>query len=214
MKAAIFDLDGTLLDSTLLWNNLARLYLEKRKIPHPSDIAEKLKSMSLRNACSYLRAAFRIDEPVDKIMADCNSIISDYYLYTLPVKPGAVEFLQSLTRKGVRLCVATASDKNHALSALGRIGIKDFFEFIITDEDVGEGKDNPAIYFAAAERLGLNPAECVVFEDALHAVRTAKKAGFTVWAVSDTSAMAEENEIKSYCDRFIYSYQEINWEVI
>ncbi len=209
MKAAIFDLDGTILDSSLLWDNLSGIYLRGKGIPYPSDINVKVKYMSLREACCYLKKEYRIDDSVERMMDECRFLISEYYLNRLALKMHVREYIEKQKSRGVRMCVATASDKSLASAALVRLGIDKYFDFIITDEDVGCGKNNPAIFYEAAKRLRAKINECVVFEDSLHAVRSAKKGGFTVWAVRDASSSGEEEKIKRTCDRFISGFDEL-----
>lgn len=96
--------------------------------------------------------------------------------------------------------------------ALTRLGIRDYFEFVLTCTELGSGKDEPAIFEEALRRLGTAKDETVVFEDAVHAIRTAKKAGFRVVALYDDSAAEDAEEIKEIADRYCRSFAECEVE--
>lgn len=206
MKAAIFDLDGTLLDSMHAWKDVGKIYLSSKGIKYQKNIGETIKTMSLRAACAYFKSEFNLNHSVEAIMDECNDVVKQKYFNDLELKPFAKKYLAQLKNQGIRMCIATATDKILAEAALKRLGIENYFEFIITDEDVGVGKKNPKIYLEAAKRFGVDREQCVVFEDAYHAIMTAKKAGFVVWGVYDTSEASKKEKIIKVCDYFIESY--------
>ncbi len=209
MKAAIFDLDGTLLDSMHVWDDVDRIFLTRKGVALPPDLYDTIKSMSLRAACEYFQTEFKITGTIEELMEECNSIARNQYLHTIPAKPFVIDYLYRLKARGVKMCVATATEKDFALAALRRLGVCDLFQFILTDEDVGAGKIEPAIYLESARRMSEEVRDCVVFEDALHAIETAKGAGFTVWAVGDPSSERYKNSILSLCDRYVESYKDL-----
>ena len=208
-KAAIFDLDGTLLNSAVIWDNLPSLFLKSKSIDPPKNISEKVKEMSLRQAVEYLKDRFDINGSIQELMNDCNKIIENAYFNTLELMPYAGEYLKQLRRRGIKVCVATSSDKKHTLGALKRCGVGDIPEFIITDEDIGKGKQEPDIYIEAARRMNTDIGDCIVFEDALHAVKSAQKAGFAVYALENNSNISDRKEISETCDRYLSSFAEM-----
>ncbi len=210
MMGAIFDLDGTLLDSMHVWQRFGALYLESRGIGAPPDLTETLKTMSLPQAASYFRETFGFEETQQELLAQFGELLVRQYRERVSLKGHVLPFLRRLKSAGVRMCVATATDKGAAGAALERLGALEFFDFILCCADVGCGKESPAIYLAALERLGTAKAETVVFEDALHAARTAKAAGFPVVGVFDASAAADRQELTRLVDRYINSFEE--WE--
>jgi HAD superfamily hydrolase (TIGR01509 family) len=209
LSGAIFDLDGTLLDSMKIWDNLGHDYLISLGISPKMDLKEKLASLSLIQAAEYFNVEYHVNLSVPEIMAGINHLLEQFYCHTAPAKKNVPELIQRFHKAGVNMCVATATDKTLAKAALKRIGLLDYFKGILTCTEVGLGKDNPEIYKKALELLGTNKKETYVFEDALHAIQTAKKAGFFVVGVHDESAKTWVEEIKKISDIYIDTFKEM-----
>lgn len=201
IKGAIIDLDGTILDSAAVWDNLPVMFLSQCGISVGKDegpgLADLLTGMSLREAVNALSVKFALDLPIEVMMDKCTAIITSAYRDSLCLMPGARSALEGLSSLGVKMCVATASNYNLTKIALERCAVSSYFKFIITEEEVSKSKRYPDIYFIAAKRLGLSVKECIVFEDAPHAIDTARNAGFPVL----TSLLEYSNEYFSSKDR-------------
>ena len=207
ISGAAFDLDGTLLDSMYLWENVGAEFVKsKRKIPE-ENLREILKPLSLHQSAIYLKEKYQLSESIEQLMSEVNTLVEHYYFDEVTPKDGVCEFLQMLKNKGVKMCVVTATDKYLVEAALKRNGIADFFDKIFTCTEVGFGKDTPHIYNAAAEFMVLAPNKVMVFEDASHAAETAKKAGFCVCGVSDKWESNPDKLIKN-SDIYIKSFKE------
>ena len=180
---AIFDLDGTLLDSWVVWNHLAAWLLGAQGLPAPPGLEREVAAMGLAEAVDYLKAQYGLRGETAALVDACNAHIRQAYEHTLLPMPGASAYVARLRDAGVRLCVATASDAGLARAALARLGLLPAFAFVLTEAEVGRSKRYPDIYLTAARRLGLPPAQCTVYEDAPHALATARRAGFPVVAV-------------------------------
>ena len=177
-KYAIFDMDGTLIDSMVFWKNLATEYLTSKGILQiPADILEQIKPMTMSESAALFRREFGLTGDVE---AQMNEMMEDHYRNDIPLKPGAWEYLENLHRQGVRMCVASATAEHLMESCLTRLGVRQYFEFLLSCETVGAGKRSPLVYQESARRLGTVPGEIAVYEDALYAVQTAKAAGFHV----------------------------------
>ena len=204
-KYAIFDMDGTLIDSMVFWKNLATEYLTSKGILQiPADILEQIKPMTMSESAALFRREFGLTGDVE---AQMNEMMEDHYRNDIPLKPGAWEYLENLHRQGVRMCVASATAEHLMESCLTRLGVRQYFEFLLSCETVGAGKRSPLVYQESARRLGTVPGEIAVYEDALYAVQTAKAAGFHVVGVYDDSAADSWQAIEQESDEVV-----LNWE--
>lgn len=206
---AIFDLDGTLLDSLGAWAEIDRRFFAKRNLPLPQGYADAIKTLSFTDAAHYTKAQFSLSDSPEEIIAEWKQMIQAFYENEVELKPFAKEYLRSLAKSGVKLAVATSSTPALFLPALKRHGIDGYFSAFVTSEEVGCGKSSPDIYLEAARRLGASPQESAVFEDALTAVKTAHQAGFYTVAVFDEYSVHEEQQLKDNSDYFLRSYQEL-----
>ena len=208
IKGAIFDLDGTLLDSMHAWENVARDYILSRGAVPRSGLREAVRPLSLLQVAEYFKAEYGVTGEIQEIMDGVNKVIEGFYFERAVLKPGARELIASLEQEGVPMCIATATDRHLVEAALARNGIMSAFSGIITCTEAGSGKDEPEIFFQALALLGTPKEETAVFEDALYAVKTARAAGFKVVAVYDRSATAFQDEIKAMAHLYINSLYE------
>lgn len=207
IKGAIFDLDGTLLDSMYIWDTIGVDYLKQKGITPESNFRETVKPMSLYQSACYAKERYNIADSTDVIMSDINKMVESFYINDALPKEGVKEFLYELEKKGVQMCIATATDRYLAEAALKRNGMTGFFKEILTCTEVGCGKDEDKIYNMAAECLCADKNEVMVFEDASHAAATAKRAGFMVCGVYDRSETDFDTLIKN-SDVYIKSFKE------
>jgi len=208
IKGFIFDLDGTLLDSMKIWHNAGSDYLAGQRVENiPEDLREIIKAMSLLQSAQYFIREFRLPYSEQEVMDGINEMIENKYRLEVLPKEGVTEFLEN--HKHMRMCIATATDKHLVEYALERLGIARYFDFIITSTEVGSSKENPDIFFKAAERMNLKQEEVIIFEDAVHAIRSAKEAGFRVVAVADEYSLADEEQIRQLADQFVKRLSEL-----
>lgn len=186
VKFAIFDLDGTLLDSSEMWRTLGSRYLTLLKKKPEDGISEKIAEMTLPAGAQYLRQQYDIPYSAEEIVRHLTRMIESYYTDEVRLKDGVPELLAALRSHCVYMSVATASDERLGMSALERLGVGDFFAGAVSSSNYG-AKTAPDVFLAAADLIYAIPEETVVFENSLYAVRTAKKAGFVTAAVQDIS---------------------------
>ncbi len=208
IKGAIFDLDGTLLDSMYAWFDAGEKYLKSLNVIPREDLTDSIKSMSLKQAAEFLKEQYALTQTTEEIMAGITKTVEDSYKYDIKLKDGVKEFLQMLQTNGVKMCVATASDKTLVEAAFDRLDIRKYFVSILTCSEIGYGKDEPVIYREALKKLGTEKSETYVFEDAYHAIKTAKADGFTVVGIYD-SFETKQDQIKSLCDFYTTDYSDI-----
>lgn len=206
IRGAIFDADGTLLDSMSAWMNLGERYLNSLQIRPEENLSEKIMEMSLLQAVQYLKKTYMIDKTEQEMMNEVNGIIETFYRDEVSLKSGVFDFLQDMKKREVRMCVATATDFYLVDMAFRRNGIRSCFGRIFTCSQVGAGKDDPKIYEQALSHLGTDKRDTVIFEDAVYAIETAKRAGFVVTGVYDESA--DQERVQNLSDYYIRSFAE------
>lgn len=209
-RAAIFDLDGTLLDSHHVWPDIDVKFLLKRGIsPVPEDYSENLASMTFRETAEYTIQRFHLNEQPEDLMQEWNQMAIDAYSYEVQMKPFAREYLLHLRQNGIRLGVCTALPKKLHVPCLQNLGIYDWFDAIISTDDVTKGKSHPEPFLLSAARLGVSPRECVMFEDTPAAVSGALQAGMKVCGVYDIGTKKHIDLMKTLADRYIYDFSEL-----
>lgn len=203
---AIFDMDGTLIDSMIFWKNLATEYLTSKGVTNvPTDILEQIKPMTMSESAALFVQEFGLTGDPE---AEMNAMMDEHYRKDIPLKPGVKKYLQTLHEKGVRMCVASATAEHLMESCLARLEVRRYFEFLLSCETVGAGKRNPLVYHVSAQRLNAMPEEIAVYEDALYAVQTAKEAGYYVVGVYDDSAAKNWKTIETLADEIILSWED------
>ena len=202
IQGAVFDLDGTLTDSMYIWLKAPVDLVRRYGGDPPEDLAQDLKEMGRREAAEYLRSRFSLSATPEELMDTLNDLVTEEYRSRVPMKSGADRLLVRLAERGIPCCIATASETFQARSAMERLGLWHHFQFAVSCVQHG-GKTRPDIYLEAARRLGAAPAETVVFEDALHAARTAREAGFRVCGVWDASAEKDRAALKALADWYV-----------
>ena len=207
VKCAIFDFDGTLFDSMFIWENVGEIYLRSLgKEPKPS-MGDDVRTMSLYQSACYFRREYDLPLSPEEIMTGINRTVEDFYIHEVQPKPGVVDFLKQMQRAEIPMCIATATDRYQIEAALSRCGMADYFEAIFTCSEVGHGKDEPHIFRKAMEHFAADRGNTVIFEDALHAIQTAKADGFVVVAVCDSSEK-RQTEIRELADFYIESFEQ------
>jgi HAD superfamily hydrolase (TIGR01509 family) len=204
---AIFDMDGTLIDSMMFWKNLASEYLSSKGVKNiPADVLERIKPMTMSESAALFVQEFGLSGDPETEM---NAMMDAHYQNDIPLKPGVREYLETLQARGVKMCAASATAEHLMVACLGRLGVLHYFDFLLSCETVGAGKRSPLVYYESAKRLGATPREIAVYEDALYAVQTAKAAGYYVVGVYDDSTAKNWQAIKETVDEIILKWEEV-----
>lgn len=206
-RYAIFDMDGTIIDSMPAWKNLGRDYLISKGIKVLENLNEIISTMCMRESANYFKNELGIKDCQEQIMSDVNKLIEDKYRYEVPLKPYVKKYILKLQRQGVTMCIATATSVQLAEAALKRLDVLEYFSFVISCDDVGVGKTKPNIYNLAIKKMGADLEDTIVYEDAYYAAKTAKNAGFYTIGVYDESANEYKKEMKLLCDKYIDSFK-------
>lgn len=206
IEGAIFDLDGTLLDSMPWWENLGENYLIARgKTPKP-DIRHHFKRMTLEQSAIFLRDDYGLTESIDDICRGILDGIEHAYRDSIRLKPGTEAMLEAFAQAGVKMCVATATERHCAEMALERLGVMHHFSALYICSEVGASKTEPAVFEAALAHLGTPAAATLVMEDSLHAIETAHAMGLPTAAVNEPSAASDAPAIREIADIYLDSF--------
>ena len=200
-KAALFDLDGTLLDSAYVWSRVDEIFFERRSMSVPDDYAKAISGMGYAATAVYTKERFALPESPDEIANEWTAIAMEEYALHVPLKPGSRDVLEKLKESGVRMCVVTSNHRDLCAPCLTRLGILDYFEFLLTTDEAGSAtKRDGSVYALAAERLGVNETDCAVFEDTFEGITGAKTRGMRVYCVIDPATTHKIDEIRLIAD--------------
>lgn len=205
LKGAIFDFDGTLFDSMSIWDTAGEDYLRSLGYEPENNLSRTLSTMSLYQSACYCKENYQLPLAPEEIMAGINETVEQFYFHTAIPKPGAADLLEQLSRQGVRMCIATATDRYQIEAALKRCRMDHYFTDILTCTSVGHSKREPHIFQAALQRLGTAKEETLVFEDALHAIQTAKSAAFSVAGVFDPHE-SRQDQVRALADLYLTDF--------
>lgn len=212
IHGAIFDMDGTLLDSMCVWDQLSQRYLKKFGVHITAIDYAALEARTQYQGAQYFceRYPKQITETPEQVVKGLDDLICSRYEALAKPRDAVLDLLDTLKSHGVRMAVATLTDRKHAEKALRDRKMLDYFDFMLTIEDVGISKRDPKIYLDAAARMNLSPDVCMVFEDAPYAGETAKKAGFPVCGVREPHYAEGEAQLRAVSDLFVeHSFAEI-----
>lgn len=208
-KAVIFDLDGTLVDSMWVWHDIDIEYLGRYGYEVPKEMILEIEGMGFTEVAAYFKERFKIPESLEEIKAEWNRMAIEKYATEVPLKPGLADFLSVLKTSGIRIGIASSNSRELITAALKNHQIDGYFDCIITSCDVAKGKPSPDVYLCAADKLGVQPKECLVFEDVPMGILAGKNAGMQVCAVEDAHSADQREEKRRLADFYIQSYREI-----
>ena len=202
-------MDGTLLDSMWMWHQVEAEYLKSLEVTLRPDLAEALSSLSFIEVAEYFQAEYGVNKTIEEITIEKNAMMENFYSREVNLKSGVVQVLETLRVRGIKMCAATATDRYLIESALRKTGVLGYFDKIFTCGEEKTSKKTPEIFIRAAAFLGTDISETLVFEDARHAVKSAKNAGFKVVGVYDRAAESHQAEIRELSDYYFVSMDEL-----
>ena len=206
IKGFIFDLDGTLVDSMWVWKQIDIDFLSKLGHTVPPNLNEEITHLSFTQTAEYFKKRFKLKNTVENIMNCWNDMAYDYYSSKVRLKKGAFEYLTNLKSKGYKIALATSNSTLLLEATLKNNKIYDLFDAITITDEVKKSKENPDIYLLSAKKLGLDPNQCMVYEDIIPAAKGAKLAGMKVTAIYDEHAKDQADKLKEICDFYILDY--------
>ncbi|HAG04368.1 MAG TPA: hypothetical protein DCG28_02905 [Lachnospiraceae bacterium] len=211
MQAVIFDFDGTIADTGHIWDKVDRFFFEKRGIPFPEDYADAIGTMSFDEGAIYTKNKYSLPDSVEQIQNEWNNYALKAYTEIDSLKAGVREYIFHLKKKGIKIGLATASNPEYYTPVLKKTQTFDCFDAFAHGKDGVRGKDYPDIYKLCAERLQIEPENCLLYEDVLNGIVSAKKIGMKVTAVYDNQPKKRWEQIKKEADGFVNSFEEIKF---
>ncbi len=213
IRGAIFDMDGTLIDSlvfwNILWNKLGKKYLNDESFYPTAAQDRATRTMTTENATNYIYNIYKFGESSKALYEEVNNYIIDFYMNDVKIKKGTIEFLKYLKNIGIKMCVASATDKPFIEKVLQKFCLEKYFDGVFSCADIGIGKDKPDIYFIAADFLKMKPTDICVFEDSATAVVTAKTANFRTVGIYDENNYGQDI-LKANSDIYINKKENID----
>lgn len=209
IKAVIFDLDGTLIDSMGIWTQIDEEYLKGFGYEVPKNLQEEITHLTLTETAIYFKKMFNIENEIVDIIDTWHNMALSHYSKTIKLKDGVIPYLNHLKNKGIKIALATSNSIPLLEATLKNHEIYHYFDAITTTEEVNKAKNYPDIYLLSAKKLGVNPEDCLVFEDIVQAVKGAKLAGMTVYSVHDKNSESQKEDLIKLSDRYIQNFNEL-----
>lgn len=199
IKAVLFDLDGTLVESMSMWGDIDVDYLKKFHIPVPEGLQKAIEGLSMYQTAVYFKENFAIEDSLENIMDEWNRMAYEKYTTEIPLKPGVRAFLDVLKSKNIPCGIATSNSRILTEAILKSHQVENYFSVMVTGDEITNGKPNPEVYLEAAKKLDIAPEHCLVFEDIPFGIMAGKRAGMTVCAVEDDYSMNDMEEKNPTC---------------
>ncbi len=212
IRAVVFDLDGTLIDSYEIWRAVDEAFFAQRGMPVPDGYQEEIAHLGFHESAAYTVRRYLPDEREEDIIQEWRALSLAQYASkdgAQYFKAGAIELVRCLYSAGLKLCVATASLPEFFLPILRAGGVQELFDACITVSEVGKSKGFPDIFLRSAQALGVAPSACVVFEDNRMALASARLAGMRTAAVYDRQEPAQWKEITRAADLAVQNFDEV-----
>ena len=209
IKAVIFDMDGTLIDSTSLWHDIDINFFKKRGMELPDGYAQKIVHLGLKGAAKFTKEEYGLKESEQEIMDEWHQMSLDMYRNDVKLKQGAIELLTFFKKKNIPMAIATANDDQLYMPCIERLGIGSYFSYIADVNNIKEGKHSARIYEYLAEKMGVNKENTLVIEDMPTCIKTAYASGFITVAMDDNASKEFEDEKRSNSDLFVHNFNEL-----
>ena len=203
IKAAIFDADGTLLDSMGQWNLVPYKYIKSLGIDADENIAEKLFTMTISEAAEYIIDEYALPVTAEEAVEGMDAIIREFYQNEVELKEGARELLEYFKAREIPMVIGTSTDRDCIEVGLERTGLSSYFDRIYTSTEVGKSKEKPDLFIQAMEFMESSPDETIVFEDGLYSLRTAAALGMKTVGIFDEVSLSNQKELKELADLYV-----------
>ena len=209
--AVIFDMDGTLVDSMWIWTQIDIEYFGMHGMGLPSDFQASIEGKSFVQTADYVKETYNFEESTEVMMDRWNEMAREKYSNDVCYKEGVVDFLKECKIRNIKLGIATSNSKELYNAAAKHLSFGDYFDYALTGTEITNGKPAPDVYLLVADKLGVSPNRCLVFEDVIPGIQAGHNAGMQVIGVDDEHNKAlREGKIKE-ADYYIYNFNELEY---
>lgn len=205
---AIFDFDGTLASTFDIWTQVDGLFLAERGIELTTEYQRILTSLGFTAGARYTIDTYGLSESVQEVCEEWTRLSRALYETEVRLRPGAEAYIAALRSRGKRCALATINE-GEVLHACRHVDPTALFDAEVYASDVSRPKDHPGIYLEAARRIGVPPERCMVFEDSIVGLGSAKRAGFITCAVASGEPTQRLPEVRLAADVFLSSWEDI-----
>lgn len=209
IKACLFDLDGTLVDSMWMWPDIDREYLARFGISYKADIDKDIAGMSLTDTAKYFKERFGIKDSIEKIKADWEEMSVYKYANEVEAKLGAIEFLKDLKEKNIKIGIGTSNGRAMVNAVMKSLELDKYIDVVVTSCEVKNSKPAPDVYIKLMDILKVKASNCLVFEDIPAGIKAGKSAGAITFAMKDEFSKKQDREKRELADYFIEDFREV-----
>ena len=217
LEAVLFDMDGVIIDSEPLWTEAERRFLARRMLEYSPQLKTAMMGRDAREADRLLIKHYRLSEGVEEVIAERKQLVTELFKRQLQPVPNVLQLLRSVRESGIKTGLASSSPEQLVELAVEKLGITELFDFIISGDQVAQGKPAPEIYLTAAEKIGVDPENCLVIEDAPLGIAAAKAAGMCCLAISmnvvESELAAADRVVRGFDKVDVQSLQELMYAV-
>lgn len=209
MKGAIFDIDGTILDSMTIFHKITEKFFLGYGKTFTPELTKEINDMRLEDSAPHLIEIWNLDITPEFVLETVKKKFEEEYKTRIAPKPYVGEYIKKLHDDGIKIAAATSGYYELCSHALKRCGLLEYIDAFAFSHEVGCPKSNPNIYLLAAERIGQKPEDCMVYEDILIGIQGAKKGGFRTCAIKDETNLYDTEMLKNESDIYISSWKEL-----
>lgn len=206
----IFDCDGTLIDSMMVWRETESALARRAGVTLTANDTDALTAMTIPECGAFFHERFGLGASGDEVVAMMDELMLEFYRERVAARPGALEFVQALAERGVRMSVASSSPQPYLQAGLERCGFTPCLDAIVSVDDVGASKREPAVYDRARELMGTSLATTWGVEDSVYAVRTLKAANYHTLGIYDCDISGTCEQLATEAERFITTFEDLD----